>query len=65
MDIKSFVIGYQKGKASAPPPETQEKEITVTETVTSCVDTDTAEGWTEIDDPTLPDEEDSTESVEE
>lgn len=27
------------------------KLLTDGETVTSCVDTDTAEGWTEIDDP--------------
>lgn len=36
------------------------KALTNGETVTSCVDTDTAEGWTEIDEP-----EDETNTTEE
>ena len=35
MDVNSFVIGYKKGKASVPSPETQEKEITITENGTT------------------------------
>ena len=40
MDVNSFVIGYKKGKASVPSPETQEKEITITENGTTEVTPD-------------------------
>lgn len=43
MDVNSFVIGYNKGKASAPPApsvEPQEKEITITENGTTHIEPD-------------------------
>jgi len=40
MDINAFITGLQAGQMSAPPPESQEKEITVTENGTTEVTPD-------------------------